>query len=446
MNNQNAITNLASRISQSVSLKLATIVFLVLILLIPGGMIRSLISERETMNTSTVHDVSSKWANRQMINGPILTIPLRYQKMENDQSKVYVDNWHILPEQLNIDGKVEPEKLRRGIYEVVVYHSLLDISGAFKIGEKPQDKNLIAIEWEKAFLTIGISDLRGIQDELKVNLNGQSLPVSPGTKISGTATSGVTVPYPISETSGTLQYNFQLAMQGSKNLSFTPIGSKTNVKLSSSWSSPSFDGHFLPDSREVNEEGFVANWKVLQLNRNFPQSWVGTAFNLALEQTAFGVNLMLPLDDYQKSMRSAKYAVMTIGLTFLLFFLVEILNKQRIHAFQYTLVGLGLCLFYVLLISISEHSSFNTAYGIATFAISSMITLYAHSIFKSRKMTIALASLILAVYGFVFVTLQLTDFALLLGSIGLTVTLAATMYFTRNINWYNISETKIKTT
>ena len=149
---------------------------------------------------------------------------------------------------------------------------------------------------------------------------------------------------------------------------------------------------------------------------------------------------MLPIDDYHKSMRSAKYGVMCIALTFLIFFLVEILNKRRIHPFQYALVGLGLVLFYVLLVSISEHSNFNLAYLISSIAIVSMISLYSLSVFKEKKLSLLLLLTLIAVYGFLFVTLQLADYALLMGSIGLTLILSATMYFSRNINWYNLNQ------
>ncbi|PIQ29731.1 MAG: hypothetical protein COW63_11560 [Bacteroidetes bacterium CG18_big_fil_WC_8_21_14_2_50_41_14] len=178
---------------------------------------------------------------------------------------------------------------------------------------------------------------------------------------------------------------------------------------------------------------------MLQLNRNIPQSWVYGDQRENLNNAAFGVDLILPLDDYQKSMRSAKYSVLTIALTFLIFFLVEILNRRKIHPFQYTLVGLALILFYVLLISISEHTNFNVAYFISTVAIVSMVSLYSMSIFKLRKFTMILTTILAAIYGFLFVTLQLEDYALLMGSIGLTIILGATMYFTRKINWYQLN-------
>jgi inner membrane protein len=191
----------------------------------------------------------------------------------------------------------------------------------------------------------------------------------------------------------------------------------------------------------VSENGFEATWKVLELNRNYPKQWTGSNHSTQLSESAFGVDLILPLDDYQKSMRSAKYAVMTIALTFLIFFLVEILNGRKIHPFQYILVGLSLCLFYILLISISEHTNFNIAYLISAVGVVAMIGLYSLSVFKNMRLTFLLLVTLTSIYGFLFITLQLADYALLMGSIGLAIILAVTMYATRNINWYKLSIT-----
>ena len=158
-----------------------------------------------------------------------------------------------------------------------------------------------------------------------------------------------------------------------------------------------------------------------------------------MQESSFGVDLIKPIDDYQKSLRSAKYAAMAIALTFLIFFLVEILNKKKIHPFQYALVGLALCLFYILLVSISEHSNFNIAYGISSVGIVVMISLYSLSVFKKLNLSLILISTLCGIYGFLFVTLQLADYALLMGSIGLLLILGLTMYFTRNINWYKLN-------
>ncbi|MEO9477795.1 MAG: cell envelope integrity protein CreD [Cyclobacteriaceae bacterium] len=427
-------------IKHSVTLKLISITILILLLLIPSSMIKSVISEREMLNHDATQEVSSKWANRQFINGPILSVPLIYE-MENEGKKTDILKYlHVLPEVLDIKGVIDPERLKRGIYEVVVYKSNLKVNGSFVINPKIDQNNLKKIKWEDAFLTLEISDLRGIENDIILDWDKTKLKAEPGSRIGDFIQSGVTFNLP-DLTGGlnkTIPFRFDLNLQGSQNMSFVPIGSTTTVSLNSPWTAPSFNGNFLPRNRDVSESGFSSGWKVLQLNRNFPQSWTGNRHGGSMDKSAFGVDLLLPLDDYQKSMRSAKYALMTIALTFLIFFLVEVLNGRKIHPFQYTLVGVALCLFYTLLISISEHSNFNLAYFISAVVTVLSISLYSLSVFKSKKLTSLLVATLSGIYGFLFVTLQLADYALLMGSIGLSIILGATMYFTRNINWYQL--------
>jgi inner membrane protein len=428
-------------IRNSVTLKLITVTILMLLLLIPSSMIESVISERENLNNEAIIEVSSKWAEGQEIQGPILTVPLIYEYEEDDGKSQITKYWHILPEELNITGIIEPEKLRRGLYEIVVYKSDISVFGVFKLNKLVDQTELKEIQYDKAFLTIGISDLRGIEDRIHLEWNNDRVEAQPGSKISKMIYSGVTVNLPDVKmlVDEAVDFSFKMKLQGSQNMSFIPVGNTTNVNISSNWPSPSFSGNFLPDNRDVTNKGFKANWKILQLNRNFPQTWIGSRNEEKMLNSAFGVNLIMPLDDYQKSMRSAKYAAMTIALTFLIFFLVEILNGRKIHPFQYVLVGLGLVLFYVLLVSISEHSNFNLAYLVSSIAIVSMITLYSYSIFRVRKLTFLLFVTLVGIYGFLFVTLQLADYALLMGSAGLTIILGLTMYFTRNVNWYKLN-------
>lgn len=445
MNTETIPDKVNNWMKHSVTLKLVSITILILLLLIPSSMITSIILERESLSQEAISEVSSKWANAQLIKGPVLSIPLIYEIEKKEETTEVTRYLNILPDDLTVNGKVSPEKLKRGIYEIVVYKSRLDFSGAFTVSPSFDQNNLKEIKWDQAFLTIGMSDLRGIKEDILVDWDGQKVKAKPGSKIMNIIPSGVTIDLPstLSASNKSIDFAFDLNLQGSQNLSFIPIGSTTRVDIESNWSSPSFNGNFLPNDRAVSDSGFTASWKVLQLNRNFPQSWVGDQYSQSLDQAGFGVDLILPLDDYQKSMRSAKYAVMTIALTFLIFFLVEILHGRKIHAFQYTLVGLSLCLFYVLLISISEHSNFNLAYGISTVAIVSMISLYSLSVFRVRKISALLVAVLCGVYGFLFVTLQLADYALLMGAIGLTLILGATMYFTRNVNWFDLSRNKL---
>ncbi|NME67891.1 cell envelope integrity protein CreD [Flammeovirga aprica] len=429
----------------TVMVKVGIITILMLLLLIPLSMIESIIYERENMNRKAIKEVSSKWSNEQVVKGPILTVPMLMER-ENQEGEVieYIKYWYLLPKELKIDGDVDPRSLNRGIYDIIVYSSNLDVKGQFDLKSIPKPSDLKEIQLDKAFLTVGINDLRGIKNQIKVKWNDTTLDIEPGSRIPELVESGVTIPVTLSEEGQSkYDFSFNLVLQGSQNLSFIPLGATTQVSMHSKWDSPSFVGNFLPDTREVTEEGFTAKWTVLQLNRNFPLQWISGEFKQYsnFDQSAFGVDLLIPVNDYQTSMRSAKYGAMTIALTFLIFFLVEVINKTRIHPLQYAMVGIALCLFYTLLVSISEHSSFNLAFGIASVAIVSMISLYSLSLFKNKKLSLMLMLILFGIYTFLFITLQMVDYALLMGSIGLTMILGATMFYTRKINWYQLNLT-----
>jgi inner membrane protein len=213
------------------------------------------------------------------------------------------------------------------------------------------------------------------------------------------------------------------------------VGKQTDIELNSDWPDPSFEGSFLPNIRNINEAGFSANWKVLNLNRSYPQQWIGNKYSI--DESSFGVKLLLPVDHYQKSLRSVKYAIMFIALTFLIFFFTEILNKKRIHPIQYLLVGLGLSIFYTLLVSLSEQISFNLAYLIASLSIIFLITAYSYSMLKNIKLTAIVAFVLIVLYVFLFTVIQLQDYSLLLGSVGLFLALATVMYLSRKVDWYS---------
>ncbi len=440
----NLIVKVNNWIKHSVTLKLIIITVLSMMLLAPTFMIRGIIGEREQQSKQATLDVSSKWANQQQITGPILSIPVFVNEPNASGSMIPVKKiWHLLPDQLEINGDIKPEKLSRGIYEVMVYESMLNVSGTFNLENHPESKLLqYQIMYDQAFITIGISDLRGIKNQIIFNWDHQPYSVQPGSKIPDMVKQGINIDLPVLEdqVNQGINFDFKLLLRGSQNLSFTPLGNTTQVALNSTWEAPSFNGNFLPDERVVNENGFTASWQVLELNRNYPQAWLAGEQVQKITDSAFGVDLLVPLDNYQKSMRSVKYAIITIALTFLVFFVVEIRHKGRIHPFQYILVGLALCLFYILLLAIAEHTSFNLAYLISSLSIIGMVTIYSLSVFQERKLTLILLLTLAATYAFLFVILQLTDYALLMGSIGLVVILATTMYLTRKIDWYRIIE------
>lgn len=443
---KNYLEKIAQSVKSSVSLKLLSIFILVMLLMIPMAYVRSLIEERQSLQQLAIDEVSQKWANKQFVYGPVLTIPVQRKITEDKEIKIIREEVHILPATLSIDGEVSPQRLHRGIYEVVVYDSQLNISGKFDNLESYfKDYEEYEIFPEAAFLSIHISDLRGIRKKVRLKWNDSIKEVKAGSDIPSIIPSGITVNNIIDDFQQSQHsFSLDLQLQGSQHLGFAPLGKDTEVKLSSPWEDPSFSGSFLPDDRTVNESGFAARWNILELNRNYPQFWIGNGNGGEMQKSSFGVDLLLPSSNYQKAMRSAKYSLLAIALTFLTFFLVEIFNKRKVHPFQYILIGLALVLFYSLLVSISEHAGFNVAYAVSSITIISIISLYAKAILRDVKQTIVLFIILCFTYIFVYVTLQIQDYALLIGSIGLTTILAFAMYITRKLDWYDVSEVKSK--
>ena len=253
---------------------------------------------------------------------------------------------------------------------------------------------------------------------------------------------GVHTMVPIAPVSASSQnsytFEFGLELKGSSLLHFTPVGRETKVKIHSNWTNPSFRGAFLPDTRKITEKDFNAEWKVLHLNRKYPQMWKDNQFSHALGESAFGVNLLLPSDHYAKSDRTVKYSFVLIALTFMVFFFMEILNKKKVHPFQYILVGLALCIFYSLLLSFAEHFNFDKAYWIAAVMTIALIGMYTIAIFKDKKYALLVTGILVVLYMFVFVVVRLQDYSLLIGSLGLFTALATVMYLSRQIDWYNL--------
>jgi inner membrane protein len=449
---------LNSWMRNSLTFKLFTIGFLILILLIPISMIQSIINERKNLRDNATREISSKWGSDQAIGGPIISIPYRETLKNNDTKteEVVTKYAHFLPEKLTIAGDVQTEKRKRGIYTVVLYNSKLQISGSFdKLDFGKLGIDASKLEANNAFVSIGISDLKGVREKIVLNLAGTDYALDPGVASHDIFNSGVSIPVKLNAT-GTMDFKVTLDLNGSSSIYFLPFGKETTVNLTSKWGNPSFEGSFLPDNRTVENSGFKANWRVLHLNRNYPQQGLGAfvdvsdiqngnnqfkdyaVTNTGSQAAEFGVRLMLPVDEYQKTTRSAKYSAMFVILTFLVVFFSEVLRGVRVHAIQYLLVGFAISLFYLLLLSFSEYSSFNKAYFIASAVILVLIALYIHAIFKNKTATVVITTALAILYGFFYTLLQLEEYALLLGSIGLLLILAGVMYLTRHIDWYNI--------
>ena len=429
------------------------ITLLVLLLLIPAHFIQNLIQEREQRQKEATAEVSSKWAGRQNIAGPVLVLP--YLQYDSDTMANKIKHKHFayfLPDALDINSTVTPQKKYRGIYKVMLYTSKINISGSFtEIKTEKLNIQSNDVLWNEAFVRINIADVKGLNDPLKLTWNNQDIVLSPQ-PAEDHSLQGLNGVLNISSANDlkNIHFSSDINLSGSEQLLFTPLGSSTAVNLSSSWPNPSFTGDALPQSTVIKDNGFTASWKSLSQKRNFPQQWKDDAFGIykyAAPQTdtnnntinisasAFGADLFIPVNGYQKILRSVKYAVLCILLTFAAFFLIETVNKKSVHPFQYALIGLALILFYTLLLSFSEYIGFNAAYMIAALATIGLIAWFVKGILLSGKPSTVLSTVLVLVYSYVFTILQLQDYALLLGSIGLFLMLAVIMYFSRRIQW-----------
>jgi inner membrane protein len=467
-NQPNIFERLNNWIKESVTIKLMSIGILILILMIPSSWIESLIYERQSRAESVINEIAGKWSGEQTITGPVLVIPFtKREKIDKGKDGIEIREWEekafFLPEQLTVNSKVDPQILHRGIFDAAVYESQIALSSAFS---KPDFKKLGIEEkdvlWNDAHLVMGITDLRGISKNPTLMLGIVALPCEPSSQIGlstqysnqattdgydNSATAAVAYPPSAVFENGIIadlnwekpedfskDVSIKLGLKGSTLLYFVPVGKTTHVKLEGPWASPSFAGNFLPSSRDVSETGFKASWDVLHYNRPFSQQWVGEGQKISGSE--FGVKLLIPVDQYQKSMRTAKYSKLIILLTFIALFMVEILRKVRIHPFQYILVGAALIIYYSLLLSFSEHVGYNWAYMVASLATVILVSLYSITFLDSKKLVMIFSFLMAFFYTFIFVIIQLQDYSLLLGSIGLFLIIGLIMYSSKNIRWY----------
>ncbi len=422
-------------------LKACFIGFLILALLIPTFFIMFLVTDREQRRREVVQEVSSKWAGAQTLTGPFLAIPyFEIQKDEKSQAVTKKKYLFLLPEELNIDGVIHPQIRHRSIFNVPVYTSNMQLSGKFKIN-KPEKLPVAvsALHFDEALVCLGISDFKGIGENLQLKWNDSISNFETGIPEIDWLNEGVSNPIKLAAdelVSGNNNFKISLSLKGSERLYVTPFGNSTKVHFESNWTNPAFDGKYLPDTNTVNKKGFIADWKILQFNRNYPQAFTYLGSSMIAE-SAFGINLLQPVDAYGQTMRSVKYAVLIIALTFFVYFFLEIFYRRSVHPLQYILIGFALVIFYTLLLSISEYLQFGLAYLVAAAATVILISWYTLGIFKKWSIVLLFGFILSLLYLFIYTIIQLQDDALLFGSIGLFVLLSIIMYFSRKINWNN---------
>jgi len=346
----------------SVTLKLLSIGILLLLLLIPSSMVESLITERAGSRDAATEEISAQWGGAQLVLGPVLPYTAVETLGTEDKRTTEVTRYVcLLPDTLSSTGTLAPERRHRGIYEAVVYRANMHVQGVFQappladLGVAPG-----AVRWSEAFVALGLSDLKGIRSGLRLRWDGQPRSFEPGvpdsdvlpvgsaptvsTQVStvvqeraryskynaddennngGPAANGLNALVPVPDEKALTQrhtFAFDLDLNGSTGLLQAPLGRQTTLHLSAPWADPSFIGAFLPVRRTLGGQQFTADWRVFHLNRNYPQHWRTTEARSDVDASTFGVRLLVPVNEYQKIMRAAKYALLPLTLTFLVFF------------------------------------------------------------------------------------------------------------------------------
>lgn len=451
---------------QSLSLKILFIALITLVLLIPDAIIYSLNTDRRYTQEHVTHEISKSWSGPQTISGPIISIPYHIEKSKDKDSTGVI---RVLPAMLDVNGNISSQKLSRSIYETVVYNSNISINGNFDLSIlNTAGVPLNSLKLDKAYVTVGIGDLKGLESASPLKLGNASY------SLNGTSNNDVyvnlrqnnTTDYVVEEvvlpdeemysesvlcydndsstgsgcmqasinlsatdSTTTLPFSMELSLKGSESIGVTPIGGNSDISLKGECAAPSFGGMFIPSKRTVENGAFDAQWQLNSNNRQYPQVFKGGR-SASIARSAVVVNMIVPVDHYLKVARAIKYAIVVILLTFISVLLAEVVTRRSIHLLQYLLIGLALILFYSLLLSLSEHIDFGISYFIAALLTIGLVTAYMWGILKSRRAALTIGTLLTIIYAFIYVLLCLETFALLTGSIGMFIALGGIMWAT----------------
>jgi len=443
-------------ITSSGAFKIGVLILLILLLLIPIAMIRSLVRERSYRAVEAEKSIMEAWGSQFELYGPVIRIPVvereeRRTSTEKEGEKIEVIQrnkalW-ITPKDVTVTANFSAEKKRRGIFSVALFSGDVSLAGSFTLerasGELKQNQTLHP---EQAEIIIGLTSQKGIRRIIKADWNGSELFFKPGNRtftFGNFSGNGVNALSPF-DAAGLNTFNLQFAVQGGKALRILPIGETTQARIQSDWPSPSFQGGFLPTNYTLSESGFDAEWEISYLSRSIPLFWFTTEQGefdgrKEFQSDCFGVDFFKPLDHYALNERAVKYAILFLVIPFLTLFFLEIFSKKSIHPAQYLLAGFANVIFYLLLLSISEHLSFSVAYLIAAAALTVMLALYAFSLLETLARGLYMSLVMALLYLILYLTLNAEDWALLIGSIAAFAICGVVMFLTRKLDWNSLN-------
>jgi inner membrane protein len=418
--------------SGNLMMRVVLLAALTLALKIPLGLVGSVVADRQSYEAEAVQNVQDSWGKAQTFAGPMIVVPYKTPVSATQRTLT------LLPQKLTVEGNLLPQQRRRGLFAVTVYTATLDVVAEFPtraLREMSADGR--SIDWSSAQLTLGLSDDKSIEattvevDGNVIEWAGANRPLA-----SLQANLGAVA----LRERDTVTVRFRIAFGGSGTLSLVPLGRQTEATISSSWSSPSFMGRHLPNGQAVGKDGFKATWATSPFGRRYSQLWDSGLSGLndpspgIVLESAFGVTLLTPVDAYRQTDRAIKYGILFIGLTFAACLLFELATGTRPHAAQYGLIGLSLCVFYLLLLSFSEQLGFARAYLASAAAVVIQATVYNWALQRRVLPAVAFGTLLTALYGGLHALLQLEEASLLFGSVLLFAVLSVAMWLTRNLH------------
>lgn len=440
------------RFTRSPGFKFFLICGLILLLSIPLAIVWFLVDEREGRANEARKEIAEHWGAAQRIQGPFLVVPYTVKSVSVSGGKQY-EEFHdraavFLPDTFLVLGNTATEVRRRSIYDTTVYTAKLKLQAHYNAPDiRLVDQNVSSVHWQDATIVLGVTDVSGLKESASLVVDGnRRMPFEPSSGVPGDYAAGINARlYPAGTAeiaaAPTIDVDVDLVLAGSSTLSIAPVGRETRMELKSDWPHPSFVGAFLPESRDLRADGFGAVWRVPHLARSVPQQWGlagtstgGNSFD-RFTPHVFGVSFMIPVDYFNLVNRAAKYGLMFLSVAFLAVFTLELTSDRRVHPVQYIFAGLAMTLFYVLLLSFSEHIGFTPAYFLASAATGGMLSLYVGKALQSTTRGLIMLCIFLILYILLYLILRLEDYALLAGAIAGFVMLTITMFATLRVNW-----------
>ncbi|KUY70600.1 hypothetical protein WI25_15130 [Burkholderia cepacia] len=430
---------------------------LALLILIPLQMVQSIVHERSAYRMDALQSIWSSYAGPQTVSGPVLVVPYTEVTRVRDETpaggatktslRSETKRLLVFPKTLNVDGTLTTSVRYRGIHKALVYELTSRLTGTLALPDLkklPQADGHVSFKVDNAYVAIGIGDIRGLTAQPDVRIGGARFDVEQGTRLDSLrqgvhanvdlaalaeagagAGAGAVVPFSI-----------DLPLRGAESVAFAPVGDQNDFSLKSTWPHPSFDGAFLPNNRTVDARGFTGNWRVTSFNTKAREQ-IATGNGEGAIETA-SVSMIEPVNVYLQAERATKYGALFVMLTFASFFMYELVKRLRIHPIQYTLVGLSLALFFLLLLSLSEHIAFAYAYLAASGTCIGLLGFYLSFVLHSVKRGAVFSALLAVLYAALYGLLLSEDNALMLGSLLLFAILAGIMTLTRRVDWYSL--------